>query len=223
MHPVHRDGVYAVFFAAAKPAHTGRMRRRSCQRKRACRTQLHEEKGISPQLIRRRRKMPQVFFAWRRGKGRFASFDALVKGRGRRHSRGGCYIRPARPNFAAGAAGMSADEPAAPFCLMPGSQPECLRHSRGKKSLAGQKDGRHFAAGRETGIFPAKSAFDSPMWSRQAKLPQAISTPRLGVSKNPPAGRPRALASYRSALFMGHSVWVLSGGDRPADAGNPPS
>ena len=56
-------------------AHTGMMRRRSCQRKRACRTQLHEEKGISPQLIRRRRKMPQVFFAWRRGlKSVFAPF-----------------------------------------------------------------------------------------------------------------------------------------------------
>ena len=57
------------------------------------------------------------------------------------------------------------------FCRMPGSQPECLRHSRGKKSLAGQKAGRHFAAGRETGIFPAKSAFAPPVWSRQAKLP----------------------------------------------------
>ena len=68
-------------------------------------------------------------------------------------------------------ADMSADEPAAPFCLMPGSQPECLRHSREKKSLAGQKNGRHFAAGRETGIFPAKSAFFQPVCSRQAKLP----------------------------------------------------
>ena len=45
--------------------------------------------------------------------------------------------------------------------------------------------------------------------SRQAKLPQAISTPRLGVSQNPPAGRPRALAPDRRAIFMGHSVWGL--------------
>ena len=102
---------------------------------------------------------------------------------------------------------------------MPGSQPECLRHSRGKKSLAGQKDGRHFAAGRETGIFPAKSAFSPPVCSRQAKLPQAISTPRLSLSKNPPAGRPRALAPDRRAIFMGHSVRILSTEDRPADAG----
>ena len=29
--------------------------------------------------------MPRAFFAWCRGKGRFASFDALVKGRGRGH------------------------------------------------------------------------------------------------------------------------------------------
>ena len=54
---------------------------------------------------------------------------------------------------------MSADESTATFYRIPGSQPECLRHSRGKKSLAGQKDGRHFAAGRETGIFPAKTLF----------------------------------------------------------------
>ena len=44
---------------------------------------------------------------------------------------------------------------------MPDSRqpPECLRHSRRKKSLAGQKDGRHFAVRRKTGIFPAKNAF----------------------------------------------------------------
>ena len=106
------------------------------------------------------------------------------------------------------------------FCRMPGSQPECLRHSRGKKPLAGQKDGRHFAAGRETGIFPAKSAFAPPVWSQQAKLPVAISTPRFEGSDNPPAGRPRTFAPDRRAIFMEHSVQILSGGDRPADAGN---
>ena len=115
--------------------------------------------------------------------------------------------------------GMSADESTAPFCLMPGSQPECLRHSRGKKSLAGQKDGRHFAAGRETGIFPAKT-LSSRLCSRGKRNSlSAISTPRLSLSKNPPAGRPRTFAPDRSAIFMGHSVYALSGGDRPADAG----
>ncbi len=49
--------------------------------------------------------------------------------------------------------------------------------------------------------------------------PPAISTPRLGVSQNPPAGRPRALAPDRRAIFMGHSVRILSTEDRPADAG----
>ena len=39
---------------------------------------------------------------------------------------------------------------------------------------------------------------------------------------NSPAGRPRAFASYRSAIFMGHSVWGLSTEDRPADAGTSP-
>ena len=76
---------------------------------------------------------------------------------------------------------------AAPSCLIPGSQPECLRHSRGKKSLAGQKAGRHFAAGRETGIFPAKSAVIPPMCPRQAKFAsQQISTPRLKLSSKSP-------------------------------------
>ena len=56
------------------------------------------------------------------------------------------------------------------------------------------------------------------MRSRQTKS-QAISTPRFELSGNFPAGRPRAFASYRSAIFMGHSVWGLSTEDRPADAG----
>ena len=71
------------------------------------------------------------------------------------------------------------------------SAPECLRHSRGKKSLTGQKDGRHFAPSRETGIFPAKNAFHPLVCSRQAKLPRAISTPRLELWGNFPAGRRR--------------------------------
>ncbi len=254
-------------------------------------------------------------------------------------------------------AGLAADESAASSRLIAGSQPECLRHSRRKKSLAGQKNGRHFAVRRKTGIFPAKSAFsrfrtrgkrnchgqfrrrgsgygvtfqpavvvsagigllrsisirrmgiphhrfgavekrsqrfslgagekgvlrpltprskdvaarirardvqshfaakphpkfvkaclpiaDSiippdcrqpapfvcaqkgrksavipPAISRQAKLPRAISTPRFRSRQNPPAGRPLLPASYRRAIFMEHSVYALSSGDRPACAG----
>ena len=65
----------------------------------------------------------------------------------------------------------------------------------------------------------AKSAVIPPMCSRQAKLPVAISTPRFEGSDNPPAGRPQTFAPYRRAIFMGHSVRVLSTRARPADAG----
>ena len=151
-------------------AHSSRMRRTS----------------LPPNRIGTKRKMPQAFFAWCRETGRFASFDALIKGRGRTRLCTGCTIPFCGQTSPHVCADMSAGEPAASSCLIPGSQPECLRHSRRKKSLAGQKNGRHFAAGRETGIFPAKSAFFPPMCSRQAKLPTAISTPRFGESKNPP-------------------------------------
>ena len=102
-----------------------------------------------------------------------------------------CFAAKPRRKFVAG---MSADESTATFYRIPGSQPECLRHSRGKKSLAGQKAGRHFAAGRETGIFPAKSAFSRFRTHGKRNCPSAISTPRLGLSDNPPAGLSRECA-----------------------------
>ena len=91
-------------------------------------------------------------------------------------------------------AGLAADESAASSRLIAGSQPECLRHSRRKKSLAGQKNGRHFAVRRKTGIFPAKSAFSCFRTHGKRNCPSAISTPRLGLSDNPPAGLSRECA-----------------------------
>ena len=93
--------------------------------------------------------------------------------------------------------GMSADESTAPFCLIPGSHRLLFAHKRRQKALSSRLCSR----GKRNSL-------------------SAISTPRLSLSKNPPAGRPRTFASYRSAIFMGHSVQALSGGDRPADAGN---
>ena len=91
-------------------------------------------------------------------------------------------------------AGLAADESAASSRLIAGSQPECLRHSRRQKSLAGQKNGRHFAVRRKTGIFPAKSAFSRFRTRGKRNCPSAISTPRLGLSDNPPAGLSRECA-----------------------------
>ena len=59
------------------------------------------------------------------------------------------------------------------------------------------------------GFFPQKALFSPLVCSRQAKLPQAISTPRLGLRKNPRLAGLRAFLSYRRAIFIGHSVWVL--------------
>ena len=70
------------------------------------------------------------------------------------------------------------------------------------------------------GFFPQKALLPHLFGRGKRNCPSAISTPRLKLSNNTPAGRPRALASYQSAIFMGHSVYALSGGDRPADAGN---
>ncbi len=70
------------------------------------------------------------------------------------------------------------------------SAPECLRHSRGKKSLAGQKDGRHFAAGRETGIFPAKSAFFSTRVLAASEIAAGNFDAAAWVAQKSPAGRP---------------------------------
>ena len=96
--------------------------------------------------------------------------------------------------------GMSADESTAPFCLMPGSHRLLFAHKRRQKALLSRLCSR----GKRNSL-------------------SAISTPRLSLSKNPPAGRPQTFAPYRSAIFMGHSVYALSGGDRPADAGSLPS
>ena len=124
-----------------------------------------------------------------------------------------CFAAKPRHKFVVG---MSADESTATFYRIPGSQPECLRHSRRKKSLAGQKNGRHFAVRRKTGIFPAKSAFSCFRTRGKRNCPSAISTPRFGLCKNPRLAGLRAFLSYRRAIFMGHSVYALSSGDRPA-------
>ena len=145
--------------------------RRRQRRNRPFAVNQHKENGDSTPPVRRRRKTLTAFFAWRRGTACFAAFFTPKKGSGRTHpceGRSTLFRGQTLPKLCVG---MSADESTATFYRIPGSQPECLRHSRGKKSLAGQKDGRHFAAGRETGIFPAKSAFHPLVYSRQAKLP----------------------------------------------------
>ena len=99
-----------------KPAHGRKTDRRAARESRP--PQLVKEEGASPEhnasffdKLKRRRR----FLLGAGEDGRFASFDALVKGRGRRHLREWVLILAARPNFAAGAAGMSADESTAPF------------------------------------------------------------------------------------------------------------
>ena len=80
-------------------------------------------KGFSPQLIRRRRKMPQVFFAWRRGlKSVFAPFWGFgQKGvAARTHAEDATSGRAAKPcpKFVKVCLPMSRQHL---FCRMPGS------------------------------------------------------------------------------------------------------
>ena len=64
------------------------------RKKRPCALQPHEEKQISSQPVRRRRKTLTAFFAWRREiKKRFCRLLGLwPKGGGRTHPRTGCTI-----------------------------------------------------------------------------------------------------------------------------------
>ena len=190
--------------------------RRRQRRNRPFAVNQHKENGDSTPPVRRRRKTLTAFFAWRRGTACFAAFFTPKKGSCRTHpceGRSTLFRGQTLPKLCVG---MSADESTATFYRIPGSQPECLRHSRRKKSLAGQKNGRHFAVRRKTGIFPAKSAFSCFRTRGKRNCPSAISTPRFGLCKNPRLAGLRAFLSYRRAIFMGHSVYALSSGDRPA-------
>ena len=122
--------------------------------------------------------------------------DALVKGRGRRHSCTGCTI-----SFAA----KLRRKLRAQVCLPMSRQHLFARCPADTYFFKREKVGK-------------KRFFRLPSRGKR-NYPSAISTPRLKLSNNTPAGRPRTFAPDRSAIFMGHSVYALSGGDRPADAG----
>ena len=77
-------GVYLVDIGRPTPEVCAR---RLCQRKDlSSALRPHEEDCMPSQPTRRRRGRRKAWPAWRREPGRFASFDALVKGRGRGHS-----------------------------------------------------------------------------------------------------------------------------------------
>ena len=124
-------------------------------------------------------------------------------------------------------AGVSADKSAAAFawcqaatyfCRRTRSAPECLRHSRGKKFLAGYKGKPAFRGVPRNRNFSRKSCFFC-LVAHGKRNRRRFRRRGSACVINSPAGRPRTFASYRSAIFMGHSVWGLSTEDRPADAG----
>lgn len=71
---------------------------------------------------------------------------------------------------------------AIPFCTRTRSVSECLRHSRGRNPLPAIREGRHFAVKRETGIFPAKSAYSHLCSRGKRNYLSAISTPRFSFA-----------------------------------------
>ena len=85
--------------------------RRRQRRNRPFAVNQHKENGDSTPPIRRRRKTLTAFFAWCRETGRFASFDALIKGRGRTRPFTGCTIPFCGQTSPKICAGMSAGEP----------------------------------------------------------------------------------------------------------------
>ena len=153
--------------------------------------------------------------------GRFASFDALGKGRGRRHLCKACAIV---------FCGQTSPHTRTQVCLPISRQHPFARCQAANRNACGIHRGRNPLPAKrtagisrraaKTGFFPQKALLPRLCARGKRNCPSAISTPRLGVSNNPPAGRPRTFAPDRSALFMGHSVQALSAPARPVDAGN---
>ena len=91
VHPIEARYLWGILFGVYLPE-IGRptpevCARRLCQRKNlSFRTPAaRAETYVPSQLVRRRRERRKAWPAWRQEPGRFASFDALVKGRGRGH------------------------------------------------------------------------------------------------------------------------------------------
>ena len=104
VHPIEARYLWGILFGVYLPE-IGRPTpevgaRRLCQRKNlSFRTPAaRAETYVPSQLVRRRRGRRKAWPAWRREPGRFASFDALVKGRGRGHPCEWIPILAVRPN-----------------------------------------------------------------------------------------------------------------------------
>ena len=159
--------------------------------------------------------------AGRREKGRFASFDALIKGRGRTRLCTGCTIPfcgQTSPQVCCRYVCRRVDSNLLPDTRQPTGMPAAFT---GEEIPCRPKGRPAFRGGPRKRDFSRKKRFclACVLAASEICLTQ-ISTPRFWVRNNPPAGRPRAFASYRRALFMGHSVRVLSTEDRPAHAGS---
>ena len=96
--PIAARSLWNILSMPYLPNPAGLRRECACRwrqrKKRPCALQPHEEKQISSQPVRRRRKTLTAFFAWRREiKKRFCRLLGLwPKGGGRTHPRTGCTI-----------------------------------------------------------------------------------------------------------------------------------
>ncbi len=132
------------------------------------------------------------------------------------------------PTSLMSARGLAASQSAASFCRKSDKEKSDFGSGTPSETQAGVwpariSSGRQLVVGRPslcTRTKRGEKALLSCLCDRVAKLPfRAISTPRFPFVMV--FGWPAFnFASYRSAIMMGHSVWSLSAGDRPADAGS---
>ena len=95
--------------------------------------QPYEEKRISPQPVRRRRKTLTALFVWCRGTACFATFFTPEKGSGRSRLHKEALILAARPNHAQICENMSADNRQHPISRYRAATSFC-QQTKGRKS-----------------------------------------------------------------------------------------
>ena len=100
-------------------------------------------------------------------------------------------------------AGMSADQPAATFCLIAGRPPTFSGVKKVLRNACGIHGGRNPLPAKRTagisrraakpGFFPQKTLLFHSVARGKRNCPSAISTPRFGLRKNPRLAGPRLL------------------------------
>ncbi len=164
--------------------------RRRQRRNRPFAVNQHKENGDSTPPIRRRRKTRPAFFAWCRETGRFASFDALIKGRGRTRPFTGCTIPFCGQTSPKICAGMSAGEPEGKNLPVKRARPAAKpgffpRKSRGR-TVPGFSVSKNWLA--DSKLHKYHVPYGTSGHPREGTLMQRVTPPRRQAHKSSQSG-----------------------------------